>query len=82
MKNFFCNNDSGSILMEYVILIMMIGAPLLVVMQAGFYDFQDGVATGTGVLNVFGIEVEVTTPAIMFKHYFQRILTGIALPIP
>ena len=82
MKNFFCNNDSGSILMEYVILIMMIGAPLVVFMQAGFYNFNEGLTSGTGIINVFGVDVEITTPGIMFKHYFQRILTGIALPIP
>ena len=82
MKKLLFKNDSGSVLMEYVILVMLIGAPLVVFMQAGFYNFNEGLTSGTGVINVFGVDVEITTPGIMFKHYFQRILTGISLPIP
>lgn len=82
MRKCFLQNDTGSVLMEYVILVMLIGAPLVIFMQAGFYNFNEGLTSGTGVINVFGVDVEITTPGIMFKHYFQRILTGISLPIP
>ena len=74
--------DAGSVLMEYVILTMLIGVPLVVLMQAGFYNFDEGLTTRTQEIDVFGVKVNITTPGIRFKHYFQRILTGIALPIP
>ncbi|MBQ7208177.1 MAG: hypothetical protein IJS01_10310 [Lentisphaeria bacterium] len=75
-------NEGGSVLMEYVILIMLVGAPLVVFMQAGFYSLDGGFSSGVGTIDVFGTPVTVTTPGRMFKFYFQRILTGIALPIP
>lgn len=82
MRLLYMKNSSGSVLMEYVILVMLIGAPLVVFMQAGFYNFNEGLTAGTGSIDLFGVTVEIKTPGIIFKHYFQRILTGISLPIP
>ena len=82
MKVLRRKGEKGSVLMEYVILVMLIGAPLVVFMQAGFYSLDGGFSKGAGVIDVFGTRVTVTTPGMMFKYYFQRILTGIALPIP
>ena len=75
-------NEHGSILMEYVILIMFVGVPLMLLMQTGFYNFDEGFTLNELTLDIFGITVDVKTPGIMFKHYFQRVLTGISLPIP
>ncbi|MBR4664509.1 MAG: hypothetical protein IKO93_11610 [Lentisphaeria bacterium] len=82
MSKFLHKSETGSVLMEYVILTMLIGAPLIVFMQAGFYNFDEGFTQTRQSIDVFGVQVNITTPGIMFKHYFQRILTGIALPIP
>jgi len=82
MTKFLHKSETGSVLMEYVILTTLIGAPLIVLMQAGFYNFDEGFTQTLQNIDVFGVQVNITTPGIMFKHYFQRILTGIALPIP
>ena len=65
MRKCFLQNDTGSVLMEYVILVMLIGAPLVVFMQAGFYNFNEGLTSGTGVINVFGVDVDIQDFTIM-----------------
>lgn len=84
------HSDKGSVLMEYLILNMLIGTPLIVFMHLGFYNLNDGFTKiGSGEdrydksVFVFSSEpLRVTTPGIQIKHYYQRILTGIGLPIP
>ena len=82
----------GSVLMEYLILNMVIGVGMAVLMSVGFYNFdegyteyedQGGIKTFDKRIYVFQDEdLEITLPGIRIKQYFQRILTGIALPIP
>ena len=36
---------------------VLIGAALVFFMQAGFYNFNEGLTSGTGIINVFGVDL-------------------------
>ena len=60
--------ESGSVLMEYVIVNMLIAVPLLLLWHQNIYDFLTAEwrdPLGRGI-----------------QAMFQRVLSGIALPIP
>ena len=58
----------GSVLMEYLIVNLAIAVPLLLLWHEGIYDFSTGEWKGE-----FGLGLQAM---------FQRVLSGIALPIP
>ncbi len=61
-------NSEGSVLMEYVVVNLAIAVPLLLMWYLGVYNFATGEWVGD-----LGVGI---------KAMFQRVLNGIALPIP
>lgn len=61
-------DSAGSVLMEYVIVNLAIAVPLLLLWHHGIYNFTTGKWTGE-----FGLGIQAM---------FQRVLSGIALPVP
>lgn len=66
MKNENQSNRTGSVMMEYVIVVSAVSLAVVVFMNVAFYN----VATGFGPL---GQEIVA---------FFQRLQGGLALPIP
>lgn len=66
MKQPCQNQEEGSVIMEYVILIVLVAVPIFLIWH-GMYDFSSGEFSG------IGLEIQ---------GFFQRIMSGIALPVP
>ena len=58
----------GSVLMEYLIVNLAIAVPILLLWHEGIYDFSAGEWKGDLGLGI--------------QAMFQRVLSGIALPVP
>lgn len=72
------NQRKGSILMEYLIVLVLIGAGLAVVSANNFYRYSDGGATA---------ELRKDPPGFgsmgkKFVGFYQRTMGGVALPVP
>lgn len=72
------NNKKGSILMEYLIVLVLIGAGLAVVSAGNFYSYSNAGATA---------EFRKDPPGFgsmgkKFVGFYQRTMGGIALPVP
>lgn len=61
-------NDSGSVLMEYLVVNLAIAVPLLILWHKGIYDGTEGKWTGDLGLGI--------------QAMYQRVMSGVALPIP
>ena len=61
-------SENGSVLMEYVIVNLAITVPIFLLWHWGIYDSSTGTWKGE-----FGFGIQAM---------FQRVLSGIALPIP
>lgn len=61
-------NVSGSVLMEYLVVNLAIAVPLLILWHEGIYDYTTGQWRGE---IGFGIQ-----------SMYQRVMSGIALPLP
>lgn len=61
-------NVSGSVLMEYLVVNLAIAVPLLILWHEGIYDYTKGEWVGA-----FGLGIQ---------SMFQRVMSGVALPIP
>ena len=64
----FLRNASGSVLMEYLVVNLAIAAPLLILWHEGIYDYTTGQWKGEMGLGI--------------QAMYQRIMSGVALPIP
>ena len=60
--------DAGSFLMEYLVVCAMLAIPLMLLLHKQFYDTTKGEYVGELGLGL--------------QSMFQRVLGGIALPIP
>ena len=67
MINLF-RNVSGSVLMEYLVVNLAIAVPLLILWHKGIYDFATGEWVGEVGLGI--------------QSMYQRVMSGVALPIP
>lgn len=61
-------NVAGSVLMEYLVVNLAIAVPLLIIWHKGIYDYSAGEWVGELGLGI--------------QAMYQRIISGIALPIP
>ena len=57
----------GSVLMEYVLLQTLVACLLMAVMNASFYDWA------SQEFGPVGLEI---------RHFYQRLLGGLSLPVP
>ena len=64
----FLRNTSGSVLMEYLVVNLAIAVPLLILWHKGIYDSVEGKWIGD-----FGLGIQAM---------YQRVMSGVALPIP
>lgn len=76
MKN--ANDRKGSVLMEYLIVLVFIGAVLMISSTRLFYSFVPDGAVGDYRINPPGFG----EMGLKFVHFFQRTMGGLALPIP
>jgi len=82
------SSDLGSILLEYVVLNLFVGAVLVLFMQAAFFNLTEGFPEESASFTAFGEKIVVVkneyneTPGLALKHFYQRIISGISLPIP
>lgn len=61
-------NVSGSVLMEYLVVNLAIAVPLLILWHEGIYDYTTGQWRGEIGLGI--------------QSMYQRVMSGIALPLP
>lgn len=61
-------NVSGSVLMEYLVVNLAIAVPLLILWHEGIYDYTTGQWRGEIGLGI--------------QSVYQRVMSGIALPLP
>ena len=64
----FLRNASGSVLMEYLVVNLAIAVPLLILWHEGIYDYTTGQWRGEIGLGI--------------QSMYQRVMSGIALPLP
>ena len=64
----FLRSASGSVLMEYLVVNLAIAVPLLILWHKGIYDCTTGEWIGDLGLGV--------------QAMYQRVMSGVALPIP
>ena len=67
MTRFF-RNDSGSVLMEYLVVNLAVAVPLLILWHKGIYDYTKGEWIGDLGLGI--------------QAMYQRVMSGVALPLP
>ncbi len=64
--------------MEYLIVLVFIGATLMIASTKLFYSFVPSGAAGNYRINPPGFG----EMGLQFVHFFQRVMGGLALPIP
>ena len=72
------SDRKGSVLMEYLLVLVFIGATLMVASTRLFYSHVPKGTTGSYRENPPGFG----TMGLQFVHFYQRTMGGLALPIP
>lgn len=64
----FLRNASGSVLMEYLVVNLAVAVPLLILWHKGIYDYTTGEWIGEMGLGI--------------QAMYQRVMSGVAIPLP
>lgn len=80
MKQTCQNIEKGSVIMEYVILIVLVAVPIFLFWHGASIEWYGGELSFPGIYDFSTGELKGT--GLEIQGFFQRIMSGIALPIP